>query len=247
MVVDLVGRADLLDDALVEHRNAVGERKCLLLVVGNVNAGDAEILLHLFQLQTKLHAQLGVEVGQRLIQTDDGRPGDERTGNRHALLLSAGELRYRLFELLVGKIDLFGDGADLFVHLRLAQLLDAQTERDVVVHGHRREERIALEHDADVPLLDGDMGDIPIADEHLPLRRLDEAGDGAERRGLAAAGRAEKCEKLALPDVDVDIVQRGEVAEFDDDVVEPDHSGIPSSLLRNCKVGSIRVDFSMES
>ena len=31
--------------------------------------------------------------------------------------------------------------------------------------------------------------------------------------------------------MDVDVVQRGEVAEFDDNVIEPDHSGIPSSLL----------------
>ena len=40
--------------------------------------------------------------------------------------------------------------------------------------------------------------------------------------------------------MDVDVVQRGEVAEFDDDVIEPDHSGIPSSLLPGL-VGGWRV------
>ena len=75
------------------------------------------------------------------------------------------------------------------------------------------------------------MGDIPVADEHLSLRRLDKAGDGAERCCFAAAGRAEEREEFALFYMDVDVVQRGEVAEFDDDVIEPDHSGIPSSLL----------------
>ena len=182
--------------------------------------------------RTELHAELGVQVGERLVQTDDRRLGDERAGDGDALLLAAGELRHGFPELLVRKIDLFGDGADFFVHLGLLHFLDAQTERDVVVHGHRREERVALEHDADVPILDGHMGDVLIADEHLALRRLDEAGNGAERCRFAAAGRAEEREEFALFYLDVDVVQRGEVAEFDDDVIEPDHSGIPSSLLQ---------------
>jgi len=76
------------------------------------------------------------------------------------------------------------------------------------------------------------MGDVLIADEHLALRRLDEAGNGAERCRFAAAGRAEEREEFALFYLDVDVVQRGEVTEFDDDVIEPDHSGIPSSLLQ---------------
>ena len=76
------------------------------------------------------------------------------------------------------------------------------------------------------------MGDVLIADKHLALRRLDEAGNGAERCCFAAAGRAEEREEFALFYLDVDVVQRGEVAEFDDDVIEPDHSGIPSSLLQ---------------
>ena len=177
VVVNFVRRADLLDHALVEHRDAVGKRKSLLLIVGDVNARDAEILLHLLEFQTKLHAELGVQVGERLVQTDDRRLGDERAGDGDALLLAAGELRHGFPELLVRKIDLFGDSADFFVHLGLLHFLDAQTERDVVVHGHRREERVALEHDADVPVLDGHMGDVLIADEHLALGRLDKAGD----------------------------------------------------------------------
>ena len=60
MVVDLVGGADLLDDALVEHGDAVGQGQGLLLVVGDVDGGDAEVLLHLFQLIAQLDAELGV-------------------------------------------------------------------------------------------------------------------------------------------------------------------------------------------
>ena len=39
-----------------------------------------------------LVAQLGVEIGQRLVEKQDLRLDDQRAGERHALLLAAGEL-----------------------------------------------------------------------------------------------------------------------------------------------------------
>jgi len=104
-----------------------------------------------------------------------------RAGDGHALLLTAGELRDRLFELLVGKVDLARDLAHLAVDLVLLCLLDPEAEGDVVVYGHRREERVALEHDADVAVLDGDARDVAALDHDGALRRLDEARDGAAR------------------------------------------------------------------
>ena len=50
-VVELDRRADLLDAALVEHRDAVGDRVGVLLVVGDVDRGDAELALQLPQLR----------------------------------------------------------------------------------------------------------------------------------------------------------------------------------------------------
>jgi hypothetical protein len=38
-----------------------------------------------------------------------------------------------------------------------------------------------------------------------------EAGDGAQQRGLAAAGRAEEADELTLGDIQTDIAQGGEV------------------------------------
>ena len=191
--------------------------------MGDVDGGDAEILLHLFQLVSELHAQLCVEVGQRLVHADNRGARDEGARDGHALLLAAGELGDCLLELLVGKVDLLRDLAHLAVDLVLLQLLDLQSEGDVVVHRHSREEGVALEDDADVAVLDGDMGDVAVLDHNRAGDGLDEAGDGAQRGRLAAAGGAEEGEELALLDVDVDIVQRGEVPELDDDVVELDH------------------------
>ena len=223
VVVDVVRGADLLDDALVEHRDPVGQRQRLLLVVGDVDARDAEVLLHLLELLAQLHAQLGVEVGKRLVEADDGRLRHQRAGDGDALLLTAGELGDGLLELLVGEVHLLRDRADLRVDLRLFHLLDLQAEGDVVIDRHRREQGVALEDDADVAVLDGDMGDVLAADDDAALGGLDEAGERPERRGLAAAGGAEEGKELPLLHVDVDVVQGGEIAEFHHDVVQTDH------------------------
>ena len=46
--------------------------------------------LDLAQLDLHLLAQLGVEIGQRLVEQQHVRPDHERAGQRHALLLAAG-------------------------------------------------------------------------------------------------------------------------------------------------------------
>ncbi len=53
-----------------------------------------------------------------------------------------------------------------------------------------------------------------------PLRRQFEAGDHAQRRGLARAGRAEHREELAVAHLEVDAGHGDDVAEVLDDVLE---------------------------
>ncbi len=93
MVVELGRRADLLDAALVEHRNTVGDRVRLLLIVGDVDRGDAELALQHFQLGAHLDPQLGVEVGERLVEQQHLGLDHDRPGERDALLLPTGKLR----------------------------------------------------------------------------------------------------------------------------------------------------------
>ena len=231
MVVHLVGGADLLDDPLVEHRDVVGEGEGLLLVVGDVDGGDAEVLLHLLQLVAQLDPQLGIQVGQGLIHADDGRLGDQGPGDGHPLLLAAGQLAHRLFQLLLAQVHLFGDVVHLLGNLRFSQLFQLQAEGDVVIHRHGGEQGVGLKDDADVPLLNGHMGDVFVLHHHRAGDGLDKAGDGAQGGGFPAAGGPQEGEKLPLLHVDVNVVQGGEVAEFDNDVVEPDHRRCSLSVL----------------
>ena len=78
---------------MVEHDDLVGERHRLDLVVGDVDHRRRQLLVELGELEPHLHAELGVEVGERLVEEEDLRVAHQRPADRDALALAAGELR----------------------------------------------------------------------------------------------------------------------------------------------------------
>jgi hypothetical protein len=68
-------------------------RKRLALVVRHVQHGEFQRLLQLADLLAHAPAQLGVEVGQRLVEQQHRRLQHQRARHRHALLLAARQLR----------------------------------------------------------------------------------------------------------------------------------------------------------
>ena len=72
-LVQRLGRPDLEYLPCVEDRDAVRQRQRLFLVVRHVDRGDAEFLLQLADFGAHLHADLGVEVRQRLVEQQDLR------------------------------------------------------------------------------------------------------------------------------------------------------------------------------
>ena len=163
VVVDLVGRADLLDLALVHHDDLVRELQRLLLVVGDEEARDAELAVELVEPAAQVLADARVEGAERLVEQQDAGLGGERAGEGHALALPAGEL--------VGVA--LGEGRELD---ELEQLLDAlalhglgllahgQAEGDVLADRHVPEEGVVLEDEADLALLDALVGELLVAD-----------------------------------------------------------------------------------
>ena len=63
-----------------------------------------------------------------------------------------------------------------------------------------------LEHEADAAVAGRDPGDVPAMQRDAAMVHLDEAGDGAQQRALAAAGWTEQDEEFALPDLERDVV-----------------------------------------
>ena len=92
LVVELERLADLLHPAVAHDDDAVAQRHRLDLVVGDVDRGGAEPLVQLLELDAHLHAQFGVEVGQRLVEQEHPRMAHDGAAQRDALALAAREL-----------------------------------------------------------------------------------------------------------------------------------------------------------
>src|SRR5204862_1904992 len=104
MTIDLVWGVELTYAAVGHHGDAVGQAQRLALVVGHEDGGHAELALNLLELDLHRRAQIPIERGERLVQQQYLGPDDKRTGERHALLLPAGQLA-RLAILQASKLD----------------------------------------------------------------------------------------------------------------------------------------------
>ena len=117
--------------------------------------------------------------------------------------------------------------------------LHLQPERDVVVDGHVREERVLLEDHVHGPAIRWNPGHVvPFQDDAAGVRQL-EARDHPKRRRLAAPARPEQREELALTDLERHVVNRSMRAEALADADEADRRARqllrhpPASLLRS--------------
>jgi hypothetical protein len=164
---------------------------------------------------------------KRLVEQQQVRREDQRAGQRHALLLAARELARQAV----------GERAELHqpervahlpVDLRLRGAADLEREGDVARHGEMREQRIALEHHAEVALLRRQVLDRLAVQQDAAAGRRDEARDRHQHGGLARAGGPEQRQELAARDVDRHLVERPRRAIVLGDPVErqflqPDH------------------------
>jgi hypothetical protein len=91
VVVHVARGVALLEVAVLEHRHAVTHGHGLGLVVGDVDRGDAEAALQRGDLGAGLHAQLGVEVGQRLVHEEDLGGAHDGAAHGNTLTLTTGE------------------------------------------------------------------------------------------------------------------------------------------------------------
>ena len=200
-LVELGRTAELLDVPLVHDGDRVGHRHRLFLVVRDVDERDLDLVLDPLELQLQLLAELQVERSERLVEEQHPRTVDERARQRHPLLLTTGEL-LRLAVLATGEVDELEHVAHAFLHVRLAHLAALETECDVLVDGHVREQRVALEHRVDVALVGRQADHVAVAEVDRTRRRLLESADHPQGRRLAAPRRPEQREERAVRDLE---------------------------------------------
>ncbi len=193
----------------------------------DVDAGDAELAVELDQLCTRLHAQLGIEVGEGLIHQEDFRFADNGAAQGNTLALATRKLlRLAVQQLTQPKhlrdrlhtlADLIRGGARLGPPgeppNRARQHAQPQSERHIIENAHMRVESVVLEHHGDVAVLGRDVVHYPVANQDLSLRDLLETRNHAQGRRLAASRGTNEHQELPVPDLEVHIVDGYDVLE----------------------------------
>lgn len=84
------------------------------------------------------------------------------------------------------------------------------------------EQRVILEHEADAAVLHREPRRVLAVEENAAAIRIGEAGDRAQQCRLAGAGRSEQRDELSARDRQIDVAQRGIVAEVLLDILDAD-------------------------
>jgi hypothetical protein len=92
LVVHLLRVADLLDDAVVHHRDLVGHRHCLDLIVSHVDRRRPDTVMQIAQLSAHQVAELGVKRAERFVHEKRLGPPHDGAAKRDALAVAAGQL-----------------------------------------------------------------------------------------------------------------------------------------------------------
>ncbi|MPM98211.1 hypothetical protein SDC9_145395 [bioreactor metagenome] len=205
MVIDVVGRAHLGDDALEHDDDLVRQAHGLRLVMGDIDRGDAHPALDAADLRAHRHAQLGVEVGKRLVKQQNARFHHQGAGQSDALLLPTGELvGHAGFH--AGHLDQIQNVHHLVPDGLLGEVAQLQPVGHVVKHIVVGEQRVALEHHRGIAFIGRQAVDGLAAQIDLTLVGAFKARDHAQRGRLAAARRAKQRHKAARGDVQVHIL-----------------------------------------
>ena len=182
--------------------------------MGDIDEGRLKALVQLGDFGAHLRAQLGVEVGQRLVEQEYRRVAHHRAAECDSLTLTARK-RFRLAVQQVLDVQNFRRFVYSAVDFRLVHLSQLETERRVFVDRHMRIQRVVLEYHGDVAVLRLDVVYDLVADSQLAARDLLQTRNHAERRGFAAARRADQNNELFIVNFQVEVVDDLDVARID--------------------------------
>ena len=157
-------------------------------------------------LGAHVDAQLGVEIGERLVEEEDLGIAHQGAAHGDALALAARELGGPPVQQMAD-LQHLGDPRDRRIALRLGHAAHLHAEGDIPGDRHVGIERVGLEHHGDVALGGMQLVDPPPGDADLPAGHRLEPGDGVEQGRLAAARGADEDEEAALLDLEVDPFQ----------------------------------------
>ncbi len=172
--------------------------------MGHVDDGDAKPLVNVLDLQLHLLAQLFVQRAQRLVHEHKRGLEHERPGERHPLLLTAGQL-VGPAPAKPAQLDDIQNARHLRPDLLFRDAPHFQRKCQVLFHGHVGEQGIALKHHADVAFVRWKTAHGPAVDLDIAARRRFEAGEHHQDRRLARSRWPEEGQEFALANVQIQV------------------------------------------
>ena len=231
----------LLQLAAVEDGDPVAHRHRLDLVVRDVHRRDPEPALQRRDLRPRLNPQLRIEVREWLVEQEHVRLAHDRAPHRDPLALPPRK-GPRLPAQVLLEVEHLRRLGDAISDLGFRDVRQLEREADVLRHGHVGVERVVLEDHRHVAQLRRQVGDVAVADPDAARVDILEPGEHPQAGRLAAPGRPDEDEKLAVGDVECEPVNRGALCLREDPrcLVVPDCRHLPASNQRhNCGSGII--------
>ena len=151
LIIDFDRPPELMDTPVLHDCDAIGHAHGFILIVSDQDCGDPERLLKPANLDLHIEPQILIERRKWFVEEEHARLDGERSGERHALLLTTGQLTRKALAPFVemDEADEFADSLPEDCALCAARL---ETVGDVLFDCHMREERVVLEHDSDAAL-----------------------------------------------------------------------------------------------
>ena len=229
-------RVTLQQPSIPEHRHAVSHDERLLLIVGDNDEGDADLVLQALQFHLHGAAQLLVERAERLVEQQQTWPLDQRAGQSDALFLAA-DNRSGSRPASVASCVVSDDCVDAAAEFGRRQVLHLKAVEMLALRA-QREERIGLEHQIDRPLVGRDFCDVAPVEQDAPVARRLES-PRAPGHVVLPQPDAPSSAKLVLADAERHAVDRTDCTEALADRVDLEqrprlaHAGT-SPRLRRC-------------
>ncbi|MCR6657697.1 MAG: hypothetical protein NVV63_18240 [Opitutus sp.] len=187
--------------------------------MGDLDDGDAILLVELLEELHDLAALVGVQVAGGFVGEDDRGFGDQRAGDAHELLLTAGELRgIKVF--LRDHVEAIERVAHDALAVLLGRVAIGERDLEIFVNGEVVEQVVALEDETEMFLLQLEaflfVELVHGFAEQLVFTRPGAVvqAEDVEQGGLAGTGRTHDRHELTCGDFQVDVAQRVERTAF---------------------------------
>ena len=241
--VNLARRADVGDFASTHHHDAVGDGHGFLLIVRHMHEGGTDAALDGFQLVLHGAAEFQIQRTERFVEQQDIGGDGEGAGKGHPLALAAGEFM-RAAKGFAGQTYERQHSLGFGAAFGARDAAHPQAEANVIGERHVGEQGVVLKHRGGRAPGGADTGHIAAADQDAAGDGLAKAADQVQKRGLAAAGRAQEDDELSRCDFQADVVQGEGCAVAVADRLDRDSGG--HLALRNRKI-SIRKTAEIET